>query len=453
MRVATSLIVLAVVAASALAAGRFGRVSELRAVDASADVIRRADGALLAAFEGDGRARLRWLRPLTLRPASPPLRLRDEFVSDFALSPDGRTLALGSGTHSRIEFVDLLRWRSLGSMRVSGARPAGYRGVFGLVWARPRRLLALAGPPRMRAWPVVVDPLKRRVLHRSPLRGTPIRWQAAGDRLVFLSVSESQSRPSDPRLLSYDAQGRLRRVRLGRIAAGNWRSRRGPWRRVEPGLAATAQRAYVVAADGRLVADVDVRGWRLDYRDVSEARSAWRRLTELVESPAYAKGPLESSIRDAQVLPGGAIAVTGENMAITDDPRDVKTTAYGVRLIDPASWSWRAADRDAQDVTARRRHPARETLVLPTVHQCAPVDRVARLRHRRRPAVRALPRRRGDRPRRRRRPRVCRREAQAHPQRPRGRARDRQDRASLAVPRAAAPGPAGVGTRQLAHCG
>lgn len=351
MRVATSLIVLAVVAASALAAGRFGRVSELRAVDASADVIRRADGALLAAFEGDGRARLRWLRPLTLRPASPPLRLRDEFVSDFALSPDGRTLALGSGTHSRIEFVDLRRWRSLGSMRVSGARPAGYRGVFGLVWARPRRLLALAGPPRMRAWPVVVDPLKRRVLHRSPLRGTPIRWQAAGDRLVFLSVSESQSRPSDPRLLSYDAQGRLRRVRLGRIAAGNWRSRRGPWRRVEPGLAATAQRAYVVAADGRLVADVDVRGWRLDYRDVSEARSAWRRLTELVESPAYAKGPLESSIRDAQVLPGGAIAVTGENMAITDDPRDVKTTAYGVRLIDPASWSWRAADRDAQDVT------------------------------------------------------------------------------------------------------
>lgn len=128
-------------------------------------------------------------------------------------------------------------------MRVQGARPAGYRGVFGLVWAHRRRLLALAGPPYMRAWPVVVDPLRRRVLHRSSMRGTPIRWQEAGDRLVFLSVPERQSGPSRPRLLSYDARGRLRRLRLDRILAGSWRRERGPWRRVEPGVAASAKRA------------------------------------------------------------------------------------------------------------------------------------------------------------------------------------------------------------------
>jgi hypothetical protein len=349
MRIAASLLVLAVVAAGALAAGRVGRVPELRAVDARADAIRRADGALLAAFEGEGRAWLQWVRPLTLRPASPPLRLRDEFVSDFALSPDGGTLALGGGTDSLIEFVDLRGWRSLGAMRVRGARPAGYRGVFGLVWARERRLLALAGPPYMGAWPVVVDPLRRRVLHRSSLRGTPIRWQAAGDRLVLLSVPESHSRPSRARLFSYDAQGRLRRLHLDRIAAG-WRRERGPWHRVEPGLAATAKWAYVVAADGRLVAEVDLRRWRLNYREVSEARSAWRRLGELIEPPAYAKGPLESSTRDAQIMPGGAIAVTGEDMEVSDDPQDVKTTAYGVRLIDRASWTSRATDRDAQDL-------------------------------------------------------------------------------------------------------
>jgi hypothetical protein len=351
MRVVAWLVVLAVLAAGAVASGGLGGAPELQAVHAQADAIRRADGALLAVFEDRGRASLRWMRPLTLQPASRPLRLAGEYVSDVALSPDGRTLALGSGTHGRVEFVDLRRWRSLGSMRVRGARPAGYRGVYGLVWARERRLLALAGPPYMRAWPVVIDPVRRQVVRRSRLRGTPIRSQAAGDRLVFLSVPERQSLSPRARLFSYDTAGRLRRHRLARIVAGNWRRGRGPWRRVEPGLAATAREAHVVAADGRLVATVDLRTWRLEYEELSEARSAWQRLGDLIEPPAHAKGPLKSSTRDAHVLPGGAIAVTGEDMEVTGDQHDVKTTGYGVQLIDPATWTWRSVDGEAQYMT------------------------------------------------------------------------------------------------------
>ena len=350
MRVVACLVVLAVLAAGALASGGLHGTAELQAVHAQADAIRRADGALLAAFEDRGRAWLRWMRPLTLQPASSPLRLTGDYVSDVALSPDGRTLAVGSGTHGRIDFVDLRRWRSLGSMRIRGARPAGYRGVYGLVWARERRLLALAGPPYMRAWPVAIDPVRRRVVHRSKLRGTPIRSQAAGDRLVFLSVPERQSLPPRARLFSYDSAGRLRRHRLDRIVAGNWRRGRGPWRRVEPGLAATAETAYVVAADGRLVANVDLRTWRLEYEELSEARSAWQRLGDLIEPPAHAKGPLRSSIRDGHVLPGGAIAVTGEDMDVSGE-HDVKTTGYGVQVIDPATWTWRRADAEAQYMT------------------------------------------------------------------------------------------------------
>jgi hypothetical protein len=350
MKIAVALVLLALAASAALAVERLGQRPDLRVVDARVDSIRRADGALLAAFERDGRAWLQWVRPLTLRPASRPLRLRDPFVSDFARSPDGGTLALGSGTRSRIEFVDLRRWRSLGSMRVPGARPAGYRGVFGLVWPRARRLLALAGPPYMRAWPMVVDPVRRRVVRRTRLRGTPLRWQAAGDRLVFLSSPERGSAPPRARLLSYDGDGRLRRLRFDRIVAGSWRVGRGPWRRVEPGLAATPSAAYVVAADGRLSAEVDLRAWRLDYHEISEARSAWRRLAELVTPSAYAKGPLESSVRTAQTLPGGAVAVTGEDMEATGNGHEPRTTAYGVRLIDPVSWTVRTVDHDAQDV-------------------------------------------------------------------------------------------------------
>jgi hypothetical protein len=340
--------VFGVVGVGALA---LGRAPELPAVDARADSIRRADGALLAAFERRERVRLQWVAPRTLRPESSPLRLRDWVISDVAVSPDGRTLAVGNAIHGRIAFVDLRRWRSLGSMRVRGARPAGYRGVYGLVWARERRLLALAGPPWMRAWPVVVDPLRRRVVHRSSLRGTPIRWQAAGARLVFLSVPERPASTPRGRLFSYDAKGTLRRLRLDKIVAGNWRSGRGPWRRVEPGLAATAERAYVVAAGGRLAAEVDLSAWRLDYHEVSEARSAWRRLGDLIEPSAHAKGPLRSSTRTAHVLPGGTIAVSGEDMDATGDPYSVKTTGYGVQLIDPESWTWHKVDSEAQHLT------------------------------------------------------------------------------------------------------
>jgi hypothetical protein len=107
----------------------------------------------------------------------------------------------------------------------------------------------------------------------------------------------------------------------------------------------------VVAADGRLVADVDVRRWRLAYHELSEARSALRRIADLIEPPAYAKEPFDSAIRTAQTLPGGAIAVTGEDQEVVGSPHELKTVAYGVRLIDPVSWTSRTVDEDAQDVT------------------------------------------------------------------------------------------------------
>ena len=96
------------------------------------------------------------------------------------------------------------------------------------------------------------------------------------------------------------------------------------------------------------MANVDLRTWKLEYEELSEARTAWQRLGDLVEPPAHAKGPLKSSVRDAHVLPGGTIAVTGEDMETTGEQHDVKTTGYGVQLIDPATWTWRSVDGEAQ---------------------------------------------------------------------------------------------------------
>jgi hypothetical protein len=350
MRAFTVLLLLAV-AAAAGAGGE--QVSQLPRVDAPAESIRSADGALLAALEFDGPARLQWVSPSTLRPVSRPLRVRDEVVSDFAVSPDGTRLAVGSEMHSRIEVFDLRRWRSLGSVRLPGARAGDHGGASGLVWATERRLLALAGSPYTRVTPVVVDPTRRRVVHRSSWRGRVIRRQPAGARLVFLAAGHGGSMVRRGRLVSFDAGGRVRELQLARIEAGTWRTGRGRWSNVEPGLAVSeaGDRAYVVSADGRLVADVDLRAWQLAYHDVSEPGSAWSRIAELIEPPAHAKPPLDSAVRTARTLPSGVIAVTGEDQIATASPHEPKTVPYGVRLVDPSTWTARTVDRDAQELT------------------------------------------------------------------------------------------------------
>jgi len=327
------------------------RAPQLRVVDAPAPSIHNAGGGLLAAAEFDGPARLLWVQPLTLRPASRPLRLQDEFVSDFALSPDGARLAVGSEEHSRIELFDLRRWRSLGSVQLSGSDREG--GASGLVWASERRLLALAGAPHGRVTPVVIDPQRRRVLSRSSWRGQAIRWQSAGGRLVLLASERDGADAARGRLVSFDADGRVHELRLSRIEAGSWRTGPRRWRTVEPGLAVSdaGDRVYVVAAHGRLVAEVDLQSRRLEYHDVVEDRSARQRIAELIEPAAHAKEPFDSAVRTAQMLPNGVIAVTGEDQDATDAAHTPKTVPYGVRLIDPARWTSRTVDEDAQAIT------------------------------------------------------------------------------------------------------
>lgn len=342
---------LALVLAAGVAVATAGGAPDLRAVRAPAGGIEAPGGALLAAAEFDGPARLMRVRPGTLRPAVRPLRLEEEYVADFALSPDGRRMALGAEMRGRIQLVDLDRWRTVGAIELPGPRAAG---TSGLVWVSPRRLLALSGLAYgAPATPVVVDPVGRRVVHEADWRGRPLQPHAAGDRLVFLSAPQGRSAPSRARLVSYDAAGRLRELRLERIVAGTWRIGRRPWHHVEPALAVTPNgtRAYVVAGDARLVAEVDLRRWKVAYHEVSEPVSAMRRLLHLVEPPAHAKEPVDSQVRRAEVLLNGAIAVTGEDTRATDPPHGAPPIPFGVWLLDPRTWTVRAVDRDAQDFT------------------------------------------------------------------------------------------------------
>jgi hypothetical protein len=161
MRVALAL---ALIAVGGCAVERAGDGPDLRAVDAPANGIEARKGALLAALEFGGPARLLLVRPVTLRRVSRRLWLDGQFIADHALSPDGRHLAIGSETHSRIELVDLRRWRSLGGIDLPGTHPGSLGGASGLAWPSARRLLVLSGSPYGAISPMVVDPVARRVV-------------------------------------------------------------------------------------------------------------------------------------------------------------------------------------------------------------------------------------------------------------------------------------------------
>jgi hypothetical protein len=352
MRAVLALVV--VVATAGVLANQATGGRDLRAVSAPAEAVELGDGTLLGALESGHGARLVRLRPGTLEVVSRPLPLRENFVGGFAISPDGRRLAVGSDWHNRIELVDLRRWRSLGTMRLPGPRPSGYGGASSLLWSGPRRLVVLSGAPYMGATPLVIDPLGRRVVHRSRWRGAPLQWEAHGDRLVALVAPRSGPRPGPAGLVSFDARGRLRTMRLGRIMAGSGDDGPSPARDLMPGLAVAGERAYVVAADGDLVAEVALRAWRVAYHDLVQPTTALQRLRDLIEPPAHAKGePVDASWREAEVLPNGAIAVTGDNWPPTERPRHHAPLAvpYGLRLIDPRTWTVRTIDDESEDFT------------------------------------------------------------------------------------------------------
>ena len=350
MRVA---IAIAVLGAAGLALAQVGGAPELRAVSAPADGIEARGGALLAAREFQTPAQLLRVRPGSLRQVGRPLWLDEDYIHDFAISPDGGRLAIGSEMRSTIEIVDLRRWRSLGTIELPGPRPSGYGGTSGLTWPSERRLVVLSGAPYMGASPMVVDPLSRRVVRRSDWRGAPLQWDAQGQRLVVLAAPRPTAAPAPATLMSYDASGRVRELRLSRILAGSGERGTGPARDLTPALAVDwkGDRAYVVSTDGVQVAEVDLRSWRLEYHELSEPRTALQSLREFLEPPAHAKGePVHVRTRYAEVLPNGAIAVTGEDRPVTR--RHVAMPIpYGLRLIDPESWTVRTVDAEPQDFT------------------------------------------------------------------------------------------------------
>ena len=221
------------------------------------------------------------LRPGTLRPYGPRLRLGDAVVSapnggHPGLSPDGRTLALGGENFGELLLVDLARLRRTARIVVfpGSGRDVGIE-VQVASWPRPHRLVVV-GTLDGTWWAphpselVIVDPVRRRIVRRQRLGGSV--FDVATTRGGTAAVLVDRYRDKVPMLVVVPPTGGvwhagLRSLDLGGRDGVHLGGEYFPPVR-PPALAVDGRRhAFVVVAD-RPIADIDLTDRVVRYHAV-----------------------------------------------------------------------------------------------------------------------------------------------------------------------------------------
>jgi hypothetical protein len=253
----------------------------------------------------------------------------------WAVSPDGKRLAVGVEEALGLRIVDLTRMRRIADITTRNGL------ILGAAWLTPRRIVGVE-----ETGVFVVDPVKRRLLRSEPLDGFPVGVSRAGNSLVLLLSPVDQI--GFARLAAVDADGTVRSVVLDRILAGSRFDETEltgeSWR---PGLAvdAVGGRAFVVGG-GAPVAEIDLASMAVRYHDLTRPASLLGRLRNWFEPAAHAKGPVAGSWRTARWLGGDRLVFTGEDGSAVGGGR-VETTAAGLTLVDTTRWSARTLEARA----------------------------------------------------------------------------------------------------------
>jgi hypothetical protein len=283
-----------------------------------------ADPPLVRLRDGHGSDLLFRVHPRTLRPLARPIRT---FRSGYGLafSPDGGILAYsdGSRARSRIHFVDVARWRSLG---VAGL---GRRGPLLVGWVSDDRVLAIAGQGFGRQQLILLDVTSRKVVARRPFAGLTLNALTIPGGYALALAPNRGIGPL--RILLVDAQGGVRNIRLDGVESGGTESeRRG--RFLTPGVALDSEggRLYVVAARGLLVAEVELASGAVSYHPLGASAS---------------KGNIDVWWRQAAWAGNGRIAVTGQRWRPGRRRRPPPPPEpFGIRIIDTSDWSTTTLD-------------------------------------------------------------------------------------------------------------
>jgi hypothetical protein len=293
-------------------------------------------GALFGVARAAGGRVLARIGRRTLR-ARPPSRIplpTGVYGWSWDSSPGCGAVALG-GQRGRVVLVDLERGRRIGTLSLGGRW-----AVSQVAWPRPDRLIGLTGSfdaPRV----VTVSVPAGRVVASRRISGRP--WAVDVTSLGILVLAAPAERIGSATLVLADPDGGLLRVPLPGIRAGfdEVNPRRLLGRQIIPGVAVdeSAGRAYVVAANEPVVAEVDLASGAVAYHEVHTGGGS--------TGAVAAKGLAYGAYRTARWVGDGTIAVAGE---VTRTRRDwrraarkglpvTRTDPYGLRLIRTAEWS------------------------------------------------------------------------------------------------------------------
>ena len=292
---------------------------------------------------GAGAIQLASLDPLTLAPASRPVRL-GAGGGITELSPDGSMLAVAAGESTRLELLDLRTMRSLAAVDL------GIEGYISrLSWSRSGMLFAAVGESTV----AVVDPESAQVVETRQVDGSLV-----GDIHAIPAGMLALVGPSNDigplTAVVFGGKGTFA-APLHRIVGGS-RQEEGDdeedFRVTEkiPGLALdpTGRRA-LVAPEGGEVAEISLANLRVTYHRLSRPVALLDRLRNWLEPTAEAK-LIEGPIRQAVWLKSGLVAVAGVNQTISG--RDVITKRVGLSLIDTSDWSVRVINEEVEWVLA-----------------------------------------------------------------------------------------------------
>ncbi len=275
----------------------------------------------------EGTGKLTWVDARKLVPVGRRVDVGSPPTGLAARSPDGRTIALSSGTKAELRFVDVRAMRATGRLVVGGTGSLRQS-----IWPRPERLVAVRSG--LDAEVVVVDPRTRKVLARRPLGGQPLNVIPAGKRLVVLLAPKDAI--GQAHLAVVGITGGIRTLPLPRVEAGFTppRTEHDPGRHVLPGVAVDPRGIRAVVVTREAVVEVDLDAMAVIQQHPLRART-----------PAAVSKLIEGWGLAAIWLREGAVAVFGWTDLVEGD-RVVHATT-GVELVDVADGIRRSLDPTA----------------------------------------------------------------------------------------------------------
>lgn len=262
--------------------------------------------------------------PVALVPSGPPLRL-GRYAHAWSIAPDRRRFVAAAGLRplgapSAVRFVDLARGRIVATVPLPGE--AGR--VTATAWVGGRVLAVVSGPGSTRLY--AIDPDRHVTLSSVEIPGTVALGERTPTGLVLLLAPPDEIGPTTIATVDRSARVRtvlLERILVGATATGDGADRRQTVRRPALAVSPSGERAFVLGAGGP-PASVDLRTLSVRYSP--------RRIT------AATSKRVEGAERTAAALPDGRLVVGGYDYG--------STRAYGLWLVDPATWSRRLLSRD-----------------------------------------------------------------------------------------------------------